>query len=83
MSDDIIFTSDTDSTSYIESLIKSQEHILLRRDRTKLISKQDKEQLDKLHEVIMAELDLALLGAEKAKSDLLKSNKDSVVKPIK
>lgn len=76
------------SVNYLESLIRSQEYILSRLrgpvdTRTEGLKKNDNDELSKLHEVIMAELDLALLGAEKAKSEILKDNAKNNVKPIK
>jgi hypothetical protein len=59
------------SSSYVESLIKSRQWL---KDMPLLL-----EQLDK---VISLELELAVLGAEKAKSEILKATKDNI-KPIK
>lgn len=56
---------------FLESLIKSRKHLT-----GKLLSKLDG--------VIDAELDLALMGAEKAKSEILKANKEgNKLVPIK
>lgn len=80
MSDDSIelyMDSVSDGSSYIESLIKSR--IML--DTLKNINPDMKA---KLEVVIMAELDLALMGAEKAKSEILKKIvKDNKLVPIK
>ena len=57
---------------FLECLIKSRVHL---KNCSKLS--------DKLDELIHAELDLAIMGAEKAKSEILKKNKDDVVRPIK
>lgn len=54
---------------FLESLIKSRKHLT-----GKLLSKLDG--------VIDAELDLALMGAEKAKSEILKAKGNKLV-PIK
>lgn len=59
----------TDS-SYLESLARTWKHLR----ETTLKSK--------IEEVIEAELDLALLAANKAKSEILKSTKDNI-KPLK
>lgn len=69
-----IFTS---STCYIESLFNCRKHCLLNRDTVL-----SKNLLDKLDKVIEAELDLALLGAEKAKQKATK-NKDNIKAIIK
>lgn len=69
MNEDIIEYID-DSGGYLESLIKSRKHV-----GDKL--------LVKLDELIEAELDLAIMGAAKAKSEILKKNKDNTLVPIK
>lgn len=72
MTDDIEVFLD-ESGCYLESLIKSRKHLLSSADL-----------LSKLDAVINAELDLALLGSEKAKSEILKANaKDNKPVPIK
>lgn len=55
------------SSNYLESLVKCRS---LLKDNVTLASKLD--------DVIFLELDLALMGAEKAKSEILKSNKPTV-----
>ena len=60
------------SSGYLEGLIKSRAYLI---DSPDLASK--------LNEVISEELDLALLGAKKAKSEILKRNKENTVRPIK
>lgn len=70
MNEDITeFLADTSGTSYIESLVKTRQHLPVNL-------------LVKLDKVIEAELDLALLGAEKAKNEILKKSKDNI-KPLK
>ncbi len=59
-----------DKGCYIESLSRARRNLA-------------GQLLSKLDEVIDVELDLALMGAAKAKSEILKKSKDSVVKPIK
>lgn len=61
-----------DPGCYLESLVKN---------RFFLVGMEAKELIVKLDEVINAELDLALMAAQKAKSELLKKGKDNV-KPI-
>lgn len=74
--DDIeVFFDKTDGGSYLESLMRSRLYV----DR---ISSCKAEIRIKLEEVILLELDLAKLGAEKAKSEIIKSEKDNV-RPIK
>jgi hypothetical protein len=53
---------------YIESLMRSRRHLI---DSPKL--------LEALDTVIEAELELALMGADKARSEILKLNKDNIV----
>jgi len=73
---DIYLDNTSDGTSYLESLIKSRK---LLADAPHLLSK--------LEEVIDLELDLAIMGSNKAKKECLKSNKLAEVKdnlrPIK
>ena len=58
------------SGCFLESLMKSRKYLA---DSAKL--------LRKLDEVISLELDLAVMGAEKAKSEILKSqSKDNIVR---
>ena len=58
---------------YLESLIKCRINLV---ENTKL--------LKKLDILIEAEMELALLGTEKAKSEILKKQcKDNIVRPIK
>lgn len=72
MSDDIeVFLDNADSgVSYVESLARTRWYL------------KDTSLIDKLDAVIEAELELALIGAEKAKSEVLKASKDNI-KPIK
>lgn len=72
MSDEIDVYMDTASAgqSYVESLIACRVNL----DEAPVL-------LKKLDEVIMAELELALLGTEKAKSEILKKGKNNI-KPI-
>lgn len=73
MNEDIeVFFDKSDGSSYIESLSKSRQYL------------KDSPLLAKLDEVILLELELAKMGAEKAKSEILKAAaKDNVVRPIK
>jgi len=57
---------------FLSGLIKSLHHL-----------KDEEELLNKLKVVIGLELDLAIIGAEKAKSIVLKANATSKVRPIK
>lgn len=76
MSDDIEeFVSD--SGCYIESLIKSRVQL----DKLPIVHSVN--MIEKIEELIMLEIGLAIMGANKAKSEILKKNKDDVVKPIK
>jgi hypothetical protein len=69
--DDIeMFFEGNNVPCYLESLVKCRA----------LLEGHLKEKLD---EVISAELDLALMGAEKAKSEILKKDAKSTVRPIK
>ncbi len=61
-----------DSGGYLEGLIRSLP-----------LLKEEAVLLDKLKLVIGLELDLAIMGAEKAKSEILKANATSKVRPIK
>lgn len=88
MNDDIEVYLDSATTggSYLESLIRCQELVIHRIISNKIdwsdwVLNRDDELLTKLHELIMDELDLALLGTSKAKSEILKTTKDNV-KPI-
>jgi len=71
MNDEITVVMEGDSVSYLESLIRSRKKV---EDNPGMYAK--------LEAVIMVELDLALLGAEKAKSEHIKSS-GSNIKPIK
>jgi hypothetical protein len=71
MDEDVIEFVNADSGFYLESLL-----------RCKLVLKKKSAISEKLDEVILAELELALMAAEKAKSEILKANKDTV-RPIK
>lgn len=71
MSDDIEMYLANDSSGYLESLIKSRQYL-----------KDDVFLLERLNKVIEVELDLAMLGANKAKSEILKKDKPNV-RPIK
>ena len=73
MDEDTIFFETDSSGGYLGSLIISRQHL---KDAPKLLAK--------LEAVIELELELALLGAEKAKSEVLKANaKNNAVRPIK
>ncbi len=73
MNDDIsMYLDKSDPSSYIESLVRCRA--LLSNSPTLLA---------KLDEVVSEELDLALMGAKKAKSEILKKSKDNILKPIK
>ena len=69
----------SDGSSYVESLVKARIQL------EKLPhSESQRKMMGKLEEVILLELDLAVMGAEKAKSEILKAAaKDNVVRPIK
>lgn len=72
MNDDIdMFLDKADGNCYVESLIKSRQFL------------RDTALMHKLDAVIEAVLELAHMRAEKAKSEILKSNKNNVLKPIK
>ncbi len=70
MNEDIEVFMD-ESGCFLEALMKSRRHV----ENTVLST-----QLDKL---IGLEIELAIMGAEKAKSEILKKNKDNVLRPIK
>jgi hypothetical protein len=72
---EVYLDSSSDGTSYIESLTKSWRLF------AQLVTC-DHYLMKKLEEVISLELDLAILGAEKAKSEILKK-KDNKLVPIK
>ena len=66
----------SEGSSYLESLIKSRQFLIQSGgDGSNAL-------LNKLDLVINAELDLALMGAEKAKSEIVKATKDNI-RPIK
>lgn len=72
MNEDIeVFLDSPQSGSYIESLARTRQYL---KDTVVLASKLD--------EAILMELELAILGAEKAKSEILKASKDNV-RPLK
>lgn len=72
MNEDIeMYFDQSDSTCYIESLAKTRQYL------------KDSDLLIKLDLVISAELDLALLATEKAKSEVLKANNTNNLRPIK
>jgi hypothetical protein len=73
MSDDMSVFVNEDSGFYIESLIKSLCHL-----------KKGDSLAVKLRTVIEEELDLALMAAQKAKSEILKKNAKEVspLKPV-
>lgn len=71
MDDEISMYVNQDTGSYVESLIRSRSHL-----------SNAPSLLHKLDQVISAELDLALLAAEKAKSEILKQS-NNTVRPIK
>jgi len=70
--DMIILGGESNSASYVESLIRSTQYL-----------KQGTDLHTKLCDVIGAELDLALMDAQSAKSDRLKKSAKENVKPIK
>lgn len=71
MDEEMLMFVNNDSMSYLESLMRGRVHL------------KDTPLLSKLDVVIEAELELALMGAEKAKSEILKANKNNAVRPIK
>lgn len=76
MNEDIeVYLDNSDSTSYIESLAKTRAHL-------NNIYKVDCSIMTKLDALLEAEIELAILGAEKAKSEILKAAKNKV-RPIK
>ncbi len=69
--DDDIEMSFEASGCFLESLMRSRRYV-------------SDALLSKLDEVILIELELALMGASKAKSEILKQNKpNTTVRPIK
>lgn len=76
MNDDIevYLDSATTGSSYLESIIKAYE-------RLSHIHNVESPLIKKITQLIEEELDLALLGTSKAKSEILKATKDNV-KPI-
>ena len=68
---EVYLDSSEDAKSYVESLVNSRQAL-----------KNCPIMLAKLDEVILAELELALMCANQAKSEILKTNKDNI-KPIK
>ncbi len=69
----------SDGSSYLESLVRSRMHL------AKLPGMQGCAMIKKLEQVIDLELDLAIMGAEKAKSEIIKKaakEKDNL-RPIK
>jgi len=72
--DDIeIFFDKSDGSSYIESLIRSRVHLSHITEEIDLI--------DKLNHLISLELDLSIIGAEKAMSEAKKAT--ATVTPLK
>lgn len=70
--DDIeIFFEKDDGGCFIESIARSRRHL------------KDTPLLAKLDELISHEIDLAILGAEKAKSEYIKKNNKDNLRPIK
>lgn len=65
------FILNTDSHSFLESLARARKLL----EGTDMVAKLD--------EVLTAEIELALMGAEKAKSEILKKDKDNKIRPIK
>ena len=72
MNDIIDDSFEPESGCYLEALIRSRQLV---KDTVYLA--------DKLDNVISLELDLAVMGAEKAKSEILKRNSDNKIRPIK
>lgn len=62
---------DYHAEGYVESLARTRQYLV------------GSPLLGKLDEVIAAEIELAMMGAEKAKSNALKANKENNVTPIK
>ena len=72
MNEDVeVFFDKSDGSSYLESLCKSREYL------------KDSPLLAKLDEAIALELELAIMGAEKAKSEILKAAPKDNIRPIK
>ena len=69
MNDDIEVIIAGETGSSLESLVKS---------RAILLGSNGNEFISSINEVISIEIELALLYAQKAKSELLKSNKDNI-----
>lgn len=66
-----MFFEKSEGSCYLESLARTRQYL------------KDTDFLKKLDEVILLEIDLAKMGAEKAKSEIMKmTNKDNV-RPIK
>ncbi len=73
MTDDVdVYLDSSNGGCYLESLINTRINL---EDCPRL--------LKKLDELIEAEIDLAIMGAEKAKSEILKASKEATVRPIK
>ncbi len=70
-----IYFDSADGGSYIESLARSRHWL---KDCAK-----DSPLVIHLDELLFAEIELAMMGAAKAKSEILKKNKDTTVRPIK
>ena len=72
MNEDIeVYLDGGNSPCYLESLIKCRQML------------KDSPLLARLDEAISLELDLAVLGAEKAKSELLKTTAKDNIRPLK
>ena len=69
---EMYFENSTSGTSFLESLIKCRSKLL---DSSALAVKLDS--------LIDEELDLALMGAQKAKSEILKNKAKDNLRPIK
>lgn len=79
MSDDMDVFLDTSDNCYIESLARSVAVLAKLPDGPRV-----RDLINKLEEVLLLELDLAVMGAEKARSEILKKNaKDGTVRPIR
>jgi len=70
-----VYLPDTGSSSYVESLTNA----LIKLHKVYNI---ESKLVKTTEAVLLAELELALLGAEKARSEILKATKDNI-KPIK
>ncbi len=78
--DDVeVYLDSSSPNSYIESLIKSRQALI----SSHKYQEATKNILIKLDEVIQAELEVALLGAEKAKSEVLKAASKGSISPLK